>query len=57
MLIPKSKMPMLIDDMDILLGQYEDRPEGEEELIRQIRDRCTLCLHGDARFLEIDVKY
>lgn len=57
MLIPKSKMPILINALDLLLAQDEDRPEGEEDLVKQIRDRCALCLHGDAPFLEVDVSY
>ena len=50
-------MPILINALDLLLAQDEDRPEGEEELIKQICDKCSLCLHGDATFLEIDVLY
>ena len=57
MLIPKSRMPILINALDLLLAQDEDRPEGEEELVKQICDKCSLCLHGDAQFLEINVRY
>ena len=57
MLISKSKMPMLINCIDIVLSLDEDQPEGEKELLRQIHDKCTLCLHGDASFLEIEVSY
>lgn len=57
MLISKSKMPILINALDLLLAQDEDRPEGEEELVKQIRDRCSLCLHGDAPFLKVEVAH
>lgn len=48
---------MLINALDLLLAQYEDRPEGEEELLKQIHDRCSLCQHGDASFLKVEVAY
>ncbi len=57
MFIPKNKMPMLVDELDLLLSLEEDRSPEMEELIKQIRDRAVLCLHGDANFLEIDVFY
>ena len=57
MFIPKSKMPLLIKELDLLLSIDEDRPEDAEELIKQIRDRAALCQHGDAPFLEIEVCY
>ena len=57
MMIPKSKMPELIEELDLLLALDEDRPPEREEMIKQIRDRASLCQHGDANFLEIEVFY
>ena len=57
MFIPKSKMPLLIKELDLLLSLDEDRPPEVEEMIKQIRDRAALCQHGDANFLEIEVYY
>lgn len=48
---------MLVNALDLLLALDEDRPDGEEELIKQIRDRCSLCQHGDASFLKVEVSY
>lgn len=55
--IPKSKMPMLIKELDLLLSIDEDRPEGAEELIKQIHDRASLVLQGDANFLTVEAYY
>ena len=57
MFIPKSKMPILIGELDLLLSLDEDRPPEVEEMIKQIRDRAALCQHGDGNFLEIEVCY
>jgi len=59
MFIPKSKMPFLSACIEAIydspLGHGFD--EEDVELIAQLSDKISLCQHGDAPFLEIDVCY
>ena len=64
MFIPKNKMPMLVKVIDLALEIDEYDPpvdfeisEEDKEILRNIHDRITLCQHGDAPFLEIEVCY
>ena len=56
MLIPKNKVKLVIDAVAVALNNENWQPE-EEELLKQMSDRASLCLHGDGTFLEIDVIY
>jgi hypothetical protein len=59
MFIPKSKMPLLSACIEAIfdspLGHSLD--EDDIEIIGQISDKISLCQHGDANFLEVDVCY
>lgn len=59
MYIPKSKMPFLSACIEAIydspLGHGFD--EKDVEIISQISDLVSLCQHGDAPFLEIEVCY
>lgn len=64
MFIPKSKMPMLVKAIDLALeiDKYDppvdfEISEEDKEILRNIRDRVTLCQHGDGNFLWIEVYY
>ena len=61
MFIPKSKMPKLLSVLGFVLDEH---PEPDEffdaetlEMVKQIHDRASLCQHGDANFLEVEVYY
>lgn len=59
MFIPKSKMPLLNACIEAIfdspLGHGLD--EEDIEIISQISDKISLCQHGDANFLEVEVCY
>ena len=59
MFIPKSKMSLIMEllsaGLDSPFGHSLD--DGERETINQLHDKASLCQHGDAPFLEIDVCY
>ena len=62
MFIPKSKMPALLEMLSFYLDVYRDGPtilvkEEDLEMIRQIHDKASLCQHGDANFLQVEVCY
>lgn len=66
MMIPKSKMPMLLKSLQFVIDVAEEKydppidfelTKEDLELVKQIHDRAALCLHGDAPFLEIEVCY
>lgn len=58
MFIPKSRMPFITDMLDDYLdGRGHELSPEDIELVHQIRDRASLCQHGDAPFLEIEVCY
>ena len=56
MFIPKSKMNTILDAIAVALAN-ENWETEEMELLAQIADRASLCQHGDANFLEIEVFY
>ena len=56
MRIPKSKMPTLINLLDILLS-YDWLTDGEREMLAQMHDKASLCQHGDGTALDIEVYY
>jgi hypothetical protein len=56
MFIPKSKMNLVIKAINTAI-QYGNLNIEEKELLYQIHDQASLCLHGDANFLEIEVYY
>ena len=66
MFIPKIKMPDFIKTVEFILAASDGSQgspidlklsEEEKEMWRQIHDRATLCMHGDANFLEVEVFY
>lgn len=56
MLIPKNRTNVVVDAIAVALNN-ENWTGEEEELLKQISDRASLCLHGDGNFLEIEVRY
>jgi hypothetical protein len=56
MIISKNKVKLVIDAISVALNN-ENWIEEEQEILKQISDRASLCLHGDATGLEIDVVY
>lgn len=61
MRIPKSKMPAIMRAIGFVLDEHPEPDEffneEELELIRQMHDRASLCQHGDATALDIEVFY
>lgn len=56
MFISKSQMYVVIRAIDTAI-QYGNLTIEEKELLYQIHDRASLCQHGDAPWLEIEVCY
>ena len=56
MFIPKSRMHIVLNAITIAKKNANWNRE-EEEILNQIHDRASLCQHGDANFLEIEVYY
>lgn len=56
MWIPKSDMPLLIEELNLLLSIGEDRPEGAEKLIKQILNQAVSCQEGNCTHLAVELR-